>query len=119
MKKGATGADVWWLQTKLTILGYYGGTVTGGYYDGTVAAVKAFQKDAGLKTDGVAGPLTLKALYEDPAYALPDTPPGEPTQVYENGEWADHWIPVHTIEPPPDGEVWLTPPPPPDDGGLG
>jgi len=96
MNKGTTGPDVWWLQTKLTILGYYTGTVTGGYFDGTIAAVKAFQADAGLKTDGIAGPITLAALYETPVQ--PQEPPVN-----------DQLIPI----PLPDDSVWLPPPPPP------
>ncbi len=71
LSKGSKGTDVWWLQTKLTTLGYYHGTISGGYYGGTIAAVQAFQRDAGLGTDGVAGPITLRELYENPAYASP------------------------------------------------
>ncbi len=65
LKNGSKGADVYWLQMKLTELGYYHGTVTGGYYGGTVNAVKAYQKEHGLTSDGLAGPKTLNSLYAD------------------------------------------------------
>lgn len=71
LKKGAQGADVWWLQQRLTALGYYSGTITGGYYQGTSDAVKAFQKTAGLSADGAAGPLTQEALYAIPITVTP------------------------------------------------
>lgn len=65
LNTGVQGEDVFWLQMKLKELGYYTGSVTGGYYSGTKAAVKAFQKDNELKADGVAGKATQKKLYED------------------------------------------------------
>ena len=54
-----------WLQCKLKELGYYNGTITGGYYGGTIEAVKAFQRDNGLSVDGKAGKETLTRLYAD------------------------------------------------------
>lgn len=65
LQKGDKGEDVYWLQMKLTELGYYKGTVTGGYYGGTQAAVKAFQKANGLTADGVAGSKTQSVIYGD------------------------------------------------------
>ncbi len=66
MQKKSTGEDVYWLQMKLKELGYYQGALaTGTYLDGTVKAVKAFQKDHGLSADGVAGIQTLNVLYAD------------------------------------------------------
>lgn len=72
MRKGSKGEDVYWLQRKLQELGYYQGTVTGEYWSGTAAAVKAYQKDHGMKADGVAIQKTLEALYAD---ALPAETP--------------------------------------------
>ena len=77
LKKGSKGEDVYWLQMKLKELGYYNGTVTGGYYGGTVNAVKAYQKDNGLSADGVAGSKTQNVLYAD-VLATP-TPVPSPT----------------------------------------
>jgi peptidoglycan hydrolase-like protein with peptidoglycan-binding domain len=63
MEKGSSGADVYWLQMKLTELGFYKGAVTGTYLGGTQNAVKAFQKANGIYQDGKAGEKTLSALY--------------------------------------------------------
>ena len=64
LKKGSKGEAVKKLQQRLLDLGYklpkYG--ADGDYGNETVAAVKAFQKDWGLKQDGVAGPETQKLL---------------------------------------------------------
>ena len=75
LKKGSSGEDVYWLQRKLQELGYYTGTVTGGYYSGTAKAVEAYQRANGIYPDGIAGEKTLAALYAD---VLP-TPTPEPT----------------------------------------
>lgn len=74
LKKGSEGEDVYWLQRKLKELGYYTGTVTGAYYNGTAAAVKAYQKEHGLRADGVAGTNTLEKLYEEILTANAPTP---------------------------------------------
>ena len=71
------GEDVYWLQRKLKELGYYQGTVTGAYWQGTQDAVKAFQKDNGLKADGVANRATLEKIYEE--VLMNNTPTPEPT----------------------------------------
>ena len=79
LKKGSQGEDVYWLQCKLSELGYYTGTITGGYYAGTVEAVKAFQRDNGLAVDGMAGKATQEKLYEkelNPAPKAVPTPEG-------------------------------------------
>lgn len=68
LKKGSKGEDVKKLQQKLLDLGYklpkYG--ADGDYGNETVATVKAFQKDWGLKQDGIAGPETQKMLNSVP-----------------------------------------------------
>lgn len=63
LKQKSSGEDVFWLQSKLKELGYYGGTVTGSYYKGTQNAVKAFQRAAGIYPSGKADEATLEALY--------------------------------------------------------
>jgi peptidoglycan hydrolase-like protein with peptidoglycan-binding domain len=82
LKPGSEGEDVFWLQSKLKELGYYKGTVTGAYLDGTKAAVKAFQKDNRLSSSGNADIQTLDFLYEKSRVAelpfvtpLPTDPP--------------------------------------------
>ncbi|MEG0767287.1 MAG: peptidoglycan-binding protein, partial [Clostridia bacterium] len=63
LEKGMEGKDVYWLQCRLAELGYYQGTITGGYYEGTRDAIRAFQRAEGLSVDGKAGKRTQRALY--------------------------------------------------------
>ena len=78
LKKGSQGEAVYWLQSRLKELGYYGGTVTGTYLSGTQKAVKAFQKANGIYATGNADVETLEAIYAD--VMTPDaTPPLTPT----------------------------------------
>jgi hypothetical protein len=60
--KGARGEAVKKLQTKLKQAGYDPGTADGVYGATTMNAVKACQKDKGLRTDGIAGPQLMSAL---------------------------------------------------------
>ncbi|MBR1585332.1 MAG: peptidoglycan-binding protein, partial [Clostridia bacterium] len=64
LRRGYTGTPVTNLQRELKSQGYYTGTVDGVYGEGTENAVKAFQRTNGLNVDGVAGPATLRVLYE-------------------------------------------------------
>ena len=65
LRKGSRGEAVRELQQKLMELGYdlgvYG--ADGIFGKKTVAAVKAFQRDCGIKVDGIAGPVTYGKLY--------------------------------------------------------
>lgn len=65
LRKGDNSEAVYWMQCKLRDLGYYTGTVTGGFYSGTEKAVKAFQKDHRISASGRADERTLNALYAD------------------------------------------------------
>lgn len=85
LEKGDSGEAVYWLQRKLQELGYYTGTVTGGYYSGTASAVKAFQRANGIYPSGEADVKTLEALYADVL--------AEPTPA-----------PTPTVSPAPDGD---------------
>lgn len=62
LKKGSSGSEVNALQTALTNKGYTLQS-TGLYDDATEAAVKKYQQDMGLTADGIAGDVTLNALY--------------------------------------------------------
>ena len=65
---GVSGSKVETLQRRLIELGWLSGKVTGNFDTATEAAVIAFQeKTAGLWTDGIAGPDTLRALYSSKA----------------------------------------------------
>lgn len=65
---GDSGSNVKKLQNALINLGYMPkGSADSQYGYQTYNAVKAFQKANGLEVDGVAGPITLTHLYENPA----------------------------------------------------
>lgn len=73
LRRGDKGDAVRILQTKLAALGFdlgkYG--IDGDFGSATEKAVKAFQKAAGLKADGICGPKTWAAL--EPAEPEPKT----------------------------------------------
>ncbi|MGN0776914.1 MAG: peptidoglycan-binding protein, partial [Candidatus Ventricola sp.] len=80
LSRGREGEDVYMLQMRLAELGYYTGTVTGGYYGGTIKAVEAFQRDHGLTVDGAAGKQTQSLLFSrDPDSTPSPTPAPSPT----------------------------------------
>lgn len=58
-KMGSSGEEVRRIQSKLKSLGYYSSSVDGIYGSKTKDAVIAFQKNCGIKADGIAGPTTL------------------------------------------------------------
>lgn len=59
---GSANGDVWDLQYRLQVLGYYRDRLDGYYGYDTAQAVKRFQKQYGLHVDGVAGARTWKTL---------------------------------------------------------
>lgn len=79
LKLGAEGEDVFWLQSRLKELGYYLGSVTGQFREGTRDAVKSYQKANGLRGGGVANVATLEHLYAgaaaEAAAAVPTATP--------------------------------------------
>ena len=74
---GKSGEDVYWLHMKLKELGFYTGTVTGQYREGTKSAVKAYQRARGLSADGAAGKQTLQTLYDEARSQATPTPSPE------------------------------------------
>lgn len=62
LQKGSSGPQVLDLQKRLKELGFDPNGVDGNFGPGTQAAVIAFQKSHGLKSDGEVGPNTLAAL---------------------------------------------------------
>ncbi|OLN33969.1 spore cortex-lytic enzyme [Desulfosporosinus metallidurans] len=60
--RGSKGPEVKELQSKLAQLGYGVGTVDGKFGAKTESAVRNFQKDHGLRVDGLAGTQTIKEL---------------------------------------------------------
>ena len=84
--KGSNGDEVVKIQTRLAELGYYNGPIDGDFGDMTDAAFRAFQLNAGLTVDGIAG-ADREVLYADSAPAAkveeatePATEP-EPTEA--------------------------------------
>lgn len=75
LSRGKQGEDVFMLQMRLRELGYYSGSVTGGYYGGTIAAVEAFQRDHGLTVDGAAGQQTQSLLFSAAVDPTPEPTP--------------------------------------------
>lgn len=64
LRRGYTGTPVTKMQEELKKLGFYTGAVDGIYGEGTEDAVKAYQRANGLNADGVAGPATLRSIFE-------------------------------------------------------
>ncbi len=83
LKNGSTGEDVFWIQKKLTELGYYKGAVTGTYLEGTRDAVRAFQRDNKLSVNGTADKKTQEALYTLVALTTTPAPTPLPTDPPE------------------------------------
>lgn len=62
IQHGAVGDDVIELQARLQYIGFYTGKIDGVFGWGTYWAVRNFQKEFGLKVDGLVGPKTKEAL---------------------------------------------------------
>lgn len=67
LKYGMDGDEVKNLQSRLAVLGYYKGKVSGNYLGGTQKSVREFQKENGMPVTGAADPLTLEALFASDA----------------------------------------------------
>ena len=61
-RQGSSGTVVTQIQRKLAAEGYYRASIDGIYGSRTAAAVRSYQRDRGLKVDGICGPETLGAL---------------------------------------------------------
>jgi N-acetylmuramoyl-L-alanine amidase len=62
LKQGSKGGDVWDLQYRLQVLGYYQQPLDGKFGPHTRQAVKQFQRNYGLVADGIAGRNTWRTL---------------------------------------------------------
>ena len=69
LRRGYTGDDVIAVQERLKELGYYTGSIDGVYGSGSIAAATTFQKNNGLKVDGLTGQSTYAALFSSSAVA--------------------------------------------------
>ena len=105
LHRGRSGEDVYMLQMRLAELGYYHGSITGGYYGGTISAVEAFQRDYGLSVDGAAGEQTQAVLFSS---ICDPTPTPGPLQTAAPEPTA-----APTVSPAPSGTPQPTAPPAP------
>lgn len=78
LKRGSKGEEVEALQNRLAVLGYYTKAIDGSYSTTTANAMKAFEKQSGLKQDGAASVDDQIALFADAAASKP-TPTPSPT----------------------------------------
>ncbi len=72
-KEGDSGSNVVKLQQALELLGYYSGVIDGSYGAKTVSAVMRFQRNRGMKEDGIAGASTIRVLFGTSAKASAST----------------------------------------------
>lgn len=85
-KVGDSGAAVKKVQKRLKSLGYYSGSIDGDYGNGTKNAVKAFQKNNGLKVNGNVNSATLKKLNSSSAKKASSSSSGRGTKT-ERLDW--------------------------------
>ncbi len=72
LTQGAQGGDVYELQGRLKLLGYYTGPIDGHFGTRTNNAVRLFQYEFGLKVDGVVGPKTKLKLWQATKHWTPE-----------------------------------------------
>lgn len=96
MKDGATGQDVRELQGRLQYLGYYNGNIDGNFRWQTLRAVKDFQYEFGLKTDGVVGSKTKLKLWE----ATKNWRPTEADVDIQQADATEENVSSYTVENP-------------------
>ena len=92
LKNGSTGSLVEELQKRLQELGYYNGAIDGFFGDLTENAFRAFQTNAGLYADGIAGE-DVNVLYSDDAPAnvtAQEKAEDEPEAVVEDVDVEDN-----------------------------
>ena len=98
LRYGSTGDAVKTLQAALLKLGYAPGNPDGKFGRGTEAAVKQFQRNNGLKADGLAGKQTQTLLY---AQANQSNPTPTPTPTTTASAPTDAPTPTPTPTPTP------------------
>lgn len=82
LKRGSKGGDVKTLQTLLKNKGKYTGKIDGDYGVYTENAVKAYQREQGLKVDGIYGPVTCRKLNGTTPSPTPKPSSGNSTRTY-------------------------------------
>lgn len=75
LRYGTQGGDVFELQGRLKMLGFYSGDVDGDFGYGTLQSLKNFQSAFGMNVDGIAGGKTKVKLWEATKEWSPDRTP--------------------------------------------
>ncbi|RKN86461.1 spore cortex-lytic enzyme [Paenibacillus ginsengarvi] len=75
IRYGTQGGDVYELQGRLKLLGFYKGDVDGDFGYETLQSLKTFQQQFGMKVDGIAGGKTKVKLWEATKEWSPDRTP--------------------------------------------
>mgnify|MGYP001238877397 CR=1 FL=1 len=81
IRYGSRGEDVYELQGRLKLLGFYHGRVDGVFGPKTLAAVRWFQSRFGLRVDGIVGPKTKLKLWQATRHWRPEMTPREPVRA--------------------------------------
>lgn len=92
IKYGASGKDVYELQGRLKLLGFYYGDVDGDFGYNTLRSLKWFQSEFGLDVDGIAGAKTKLKLWEATKHYKPtaeELPPTGQAGAAEGGGQAE------------------------------
>ena len=99
VRTGSKGESVSRLQACLTGIGYDCGTIDGVFGARTLGAVTAYQRTKGLKTDGIVGPDTWRALLADTETVDgPDVPEDFSTSVVARAEFDALLTRVNALE---------------------
>ncbi len=123
VRYGSSGSAVTDLQEALAFLGYYNLKIDGKAGNETVRSIKAFQRDHGLKADGIAGPATWSVLSDAVNAAVGETPeapaddarsaqgsPAETAAVTESPAVVAEAFPAETQETGPGNEAPVSAP---------
>ncbi|MGW9528309.1 spore cortex-lytic enzyme [Paenibacillus terrae] len=88
---GSYGQDVYELQSRLKLLGFFGAKVDSHFGSSTLKAVKGFQKEFGMTPDGVVGAKTkLKLVNATPNWKPTETPLHRKNEASAQGQTADN-----------------------------
>lgn len=105
LKNGSSSsAAVKTMQRKLKSLGYYTGSIDGSFGSTTETAVKAFQKNNGLKADGNAGASTFNVLFGGTAKKASESSDGGATATPKVTNPPSY----RTVTEPPAGSDYIT-----------
>ena len=103
LKKNSEGPEVYWVQTTLAKLGYYQGYVGGKMLNGTVNALKQFQKASGIYAGGEVDQKTMDALKAAAEGLAAAANPGAAVTAAPETATPAETLPAPTPTPGPEG----------------